>query len=740
MNDRGTTIMVRPGWLRGTVFFSVLTALLFCLAVTAPPMVGSLHAAGSLEDAAASARKLQLEGTRLQLQGDLQGAVKNYRESIALLPNQRLETLIEQLEKQIEKTRELEADAPAVAVLESGADPGTDPAAATGPVAPAAVTVAEEQPGEAVQGAVGRERITMHPEEDLVYAFIDWVLAQVPDAAQETGFRLLTDRDYALNAVDGYFEVRFDPCTLYIMDDSGLDLGPLVFHLEPRSPDILAVRLFLPETVPIIDDTATIATLTVGHQEISGEWDRRLLTFDRADLNLGNLTIADSDHQGRLDIRELVLATILAKDEQGAWEERYQGQLSGLSFVEESVSFNINHIDLLYNLGGIDFPRYLELRKNFTAIAGRAEDLPLAEWKDYFGAIDEFIQIVNAYANAMTIQGVSIRVDDMVIGLDTLEALGNMHRNEESGSLVYDSRGVIKGLDVSGQETAENADSPAVTVEQVTFAGKGTMKKMPPDLFSELFQVFELAEQEVTDEVESEMAGHAMGFVKTFLGLIESSSFEINLSGLKALNVMPEPVTLDIAEIGGGFDVGIGEGGLIRTYAAFAGLGGLDQGSNTIPVAGRYNFELGNIPSLLGLLPSPGTLTSGDMAQIQGQLMANSMGILMASSLAFSLTDSFIAFPASRFDINLLANLDSAASLFSTGTLNIVIENSEEFTRIIQDFGADPEMLQMLTTLVALADRSEVNGTLVDRIDARIDQEGKVFINSKDVTLMFFPE
>lgn len=740
MNYRGTKIMVRPGWLRGTMLFSVLTALLFCLAVTAPPMLGTLHAAVSAEDAAASARKFQLEGTRLQLQGDLHGAINNYRESIALLPNQRLETLIEQLEKQLEKTRELEAGAPAVAGPESSADPGTDPVAASGPVPPAATTFVEEQPGEAVQGAVGRERIAMHPEEDLSYAFIDWVLGQVPDAAQETGFRLQTDRDYILNAVDGHYEVRFDPCTLYIMDDSGLELGPLVFHLEPRSPDTLAVQLFLPETVPIIDGTATIATLTVGHQEISGEWDRRLLTFDRADLNLGNLTIEDSDHQGRLDIRELVLATILAKDEQGTWEERYQGQLSGLSFVEESVGFNINHIDLLYNLGGIDFSRYLELRKNFTAMAGRAEDLPLAEWKDYFGAIDEFIQIVNASSNAMTIQGVSIRVDDMVVGLDSLEASGDMHRDEESGSLVYDSRGVINGLDIAGQESAENADSLAVTVKQVAFTGKGAMKKMPPDLFSDLFRVVELAEQEVTEEIEMQMAGHAMDFVRTILGLIESSSFEINLNGLNALNVMPEPVTLASAAIGGGFDVGTGEGGVIRTQVAFSGLTGLDQGANTFPGAAQLNFALGNIPSLLGLLPAPGTLTTGDMEQIQGQLMANGMGTLMASSLAFSLTDSFIAFPSSRFDVNFLANLDSAASLFSTGELNIIIENSEEFTRIIQSFGADPDMLQMLTTLVALAERSEVNGTMVDRIDARIDQEGKVFINTKDVTLMFFPE
>lgn len=740
MENQGMQQRVWSGWLRGMVAIPVLVALFVGLAMTGTPMLGTLQAAESIEEAAAAARKLQLEGTRMQLQGDLQGAVEQYRQSIALLPNERLESLIGQLEKQIEKSREVEAGRLADADPQPETHVEPDPVTVPEVESDTAMTLQEQEVGEGLPEAVVPQRVPMNPEEDLIYAFMDWMLEQVPDAVQGLGVRLETDRDYALTAVDGRYEVRLDPCILYIMDDSGLELGPIVFHLEPQNTDLLAVRMMLPETVPIFDQATTVATLTVGSQNISGEWDRGVLAFDWAGLNLENLVIEDTEQQGRLDIQELVLGTVLTKDEEGGWEERYQGHINGLAFGENSVSFNINHIGLLYNLGGLDFYRYMELRKEFTAMAGWTEEPTLAEWKEYFSSIDEFLQIVTTYTNALTIEGVRARVDDMLVAFESLEATGDMRQDEENGLLVYDSRGVIKGVDVTEQGAGEYSEAIAVAVDQLTFAGQGTMRQIPADLFADLFKALELAEQEASEEIETKMAGHVMEFVGTMLSLVQDSSFAINVSGVNVLNAMPDPVTVESAAIGAGFDVGEGEGGTIHTQVTFSGLAGIDQGARTMPEAARFDLKLKNIPSLLALMPESSTLVTSDMEAIQGQLMAQAMGSLMTSSLALAVTDSFIAFPASRIDVTFLSKLDSAASFFSTSELNLLINNADDLTRIIQNFGADPEMLQMLTTLVALADRSEVNGTTVDRIDARIDQEGKVFINTKDVTLMFFPE
>ena len=51
------------------------------------------------------AGRLQIEGTRLQLKGDLPGAVHKYRESLALKPDKQLEDLVQRLEKHLGQPR-----------------------------------------------------------------------------------------------------------------------------------------------------------------------------------------------------------------------------------------------------------------------------------------------------------------------------------------------------------------------------------------------------------------------------------------------------------------------------------------------------------------------------------------------------------------------------------------------------------------------------------------------------------
>ena len=128
------------------------------------------------------------------------------------------------------------------------------------------------------------------------------------------------------------------------------------------------------------------------------------------------------------------------------------------------------------------------------------------------------------------------------------------------------------------------------------------------------------------------------------------------------------------------------------------------------------------------------------MDQVQGQMMMKGMVSVMGSALAFSLKDSFVAFPATRLNIDLAAAVNSAAKFMSTGTMKLAIENPDAFMQTAKDLGADPSMLQMLTSFTALANRTDENGKVVDRIDAEVNQEGKILVNKKDVTLMFFPE
>lgn len=71
----------------GEIFFSLGTSL--------------IHAAETVEDVDLSAKRLRLEGANLQFQGKMVEALAKYKESLALQPNQKLESLTEKLEKQV---------------------------------------------------------------------------------------------------------------------------------------------------------------------------------------------------------------------------------------------------------------------------------------------------------------------------------------------------------------------------------------------------------------------------------------------------------------------------------------------------------------------------------------------------------------------------------------------------------------------------------------------------------------
>lgn len=91
--SKSTTLKLWPAGLAAV-------CLVCCLALTIMTLASrSVLAAEASQDTVALAKQHQMEGTRLQLRGDVAKAIEKYKESLALQPNQRLQGLVEQLEK-----------------------------------------------------------------------------------------------------------------------------------------------------------------------------------------------------------------------------------------------------------------------------------------------------------------------------------------------------------------------------------------------------------------------------------------------------------------------------------------------------------------------------------------------------------------------------------------------------------------------------------------------------------------
>ena len=185
--------MVEPGRLCRQAVTGIVCGALIALMICVGP--GQGRAVEGANDPAAVARQLQLEGARLQLQGQLEEAVIKYRESTALQPNPRLDDLIGQLESKIggkvAGNAAVATQVPGGTVAAAPAQPSSS-ASATAVTPPAAM--ADVQTPQAVDTPPALpQRHPASPQEELIYAFTDWFITLFPAPGPGKDFSLQTN-------------------------------------------------------------------------------------------------------------------------------------------------------------------------------------------------------------------------------------------------------------------------------------------------------------------------------------------------------------------------------------------------------------------------------------------------------------------------------------------------------------------------------------------------------------------
>lgn len=601
------------------------------------------------------------------------------------------------------------------------------------------VVEGEEIPGQTVE-AVVVEHVSDNPEEELIYDFVDWALDSFSTAVEELNIFLETESNYTITRAGKNYEVRLQPFLLNIDDDLVADLSPLVFICQPQGKDKLRTQVLLPRKWPILSSGKTAAEVTVAGQSISGVWDRGTEFFDHADLQLDEVVVRDMKGNGRLSLQQLVLGSIISHDANGVWREKYQGMLKGGAVADDDLNLTVANMRLLSELKGANYETYKEIRKKYLNEAGTFAEMELSEARDFLAMADTYLQLFMSSESRVSVEGVVVDAGD-VIRLDGFEFSGLLEKNPESKTFKMNGKGDVHGFSLVEEVCEENPRPLSIKLQQIKLADSVELNPIPQTLFADMGSVLEQAGLlEDEEAVDNYLADEGVNFVGKILALIAGGSMDISLSDGTVTNLSDQPVTLERLALGGRFAAGTGAGGKVNVQAGFSGLNGMGPGNITIPHAVGLNVALENIPSLLNLISDPSSLAEGDMDEVQGQVMMNGVTAFMTSPLLFSLTDSFVVFPTSRVDLDLTATMDNAAKYLSTGSMKMVMENPDGLMQVAKAFGADGDMQQILTMLSALSNRSDENGKIVDRLNAEINREGKVFANNKDVTLMFFPE
>lgn len=125
-----------------------------------------------------------------------------------------------------------------------------------------------------------------------------------------------------------------------------------------------------------------------------------------------------------------------------------------------------------------------------------------------------------------------------------------------------------------------------------------------------------------------------------------------------------------------------------------------------------------------------------DEAMREAFLSQQMLALVMESGLGMYVKDSFVTMPGARVDLGLRSAVDQQAAMGGTAELDLRIEG---FDKLIEAAGAlgDEESAQFMAMLMAFSDRTEQDGKTVDSFVLQVTREGQLWLNGKDMTVLF---
>jgi hypothetical protein len=190
-------------------------------------------------------------------------------------------------------------------------------------------------------------------------------------------------------------------------------------------------------------------------------------------------------------------------------------------------------------------------------------------------------------------------------------------------------------------------------------------------------------------------------------------------------------------------DEKLGSGSTFHFTLALDGLQPLQSAlpAELLPITGQLDLGVAEIP--------PGYMAQMVEIGLAGEQIQDEAAkdaywrreytrLLRNTPMSLIVQDSFVATPRARADLTLRAALDPAAALGGKGDLTLRIEALQS---IIDDSNASeqPGLASLLALLTVFSERSEASGRIVDSYRIRVTEDGKLWLNGKDVSALFLP-
>jgi hypothetical protein len=792
-------------------------ALLFATAFTAGSILCGASAGLAVDTSADAlmARQLQLEGTRLQLKGDLAGALEKYQQSLKLKANPHLEKISQRIAEKEGKITTIaeptvsEVAAPTVPEPATAATPPSMPKSPTDMTINAPVVVPVPAVPEVVEGTAvippvdPASAVTSVPEVQGVPVTKDAQPAVVPASPEEARIRDMVSRMITMtSAFSGVSDnkviadnvLQIDPnytVTPWIQlttkerqqivpeytssDDEkykntfSVNLGkvgiktqsgeaisidaPFILKVETTEKDKLFCTLILPPSIPLTSEGRQLLKITSTASTIEGIWDEDLKAFTTTLYKIQSPAVffgPREDNSGGFDysaeLTNIDFKSVLDTDGPD-WSYKTNGKAKAFTVSGKDIPlFTIGAANLSSSGEGNEAQTLRSLIKEYVncissfqeSIAANDIDGMASNGETFFSIIDSALKIYSKSNADFQLKDINISNPEKsksTFHIDDINLTSKDSRTAQ-GNIVSNTAFTVNHISSLINETEQQPTT--VKVDEVSFKFSGGLEKIPEDFFVSNYRKIKPMIKPVIDESanEAEFTGMAIEIGRNILALLREYKEDITVNNVEVKG--PFNGKLANFTLAQGITAAGGKDNSTSHKISFSGLD-VPAMAALLPTDANIDIQALQLPPLLSLVPDAATT-----AQLikDGTLESYYKSkILEESRFIEGVIDSnYITFANAAIKLNGHFQQDSSSPLMAQGKAVMEIENADNINTILSSLPNMQQLQGPLIMLTSFADRSTEGNKTIDTIKLALTPEGKIMVNNKDLTGIFFPQ
>jgi hypothetical protein len=181
---------------------------------------------------------------------------------------------------------------------------------------------------------------------------------------------------------DAGYLVSVDGIKVNSASDGYLDIGTISYVLTPKDDKTYdASQLKIPADMPFkTTDGQAAGGIKVTNKAFTGSWQRDTQSFTKLDLQLADLSMLDTKHNGDVKMAAVNLSIDSADKGQGLWDQNGKLVLGGIDVANETGGHvTIKEMDVTSAVGGLKLVEYAtKLRAMREALGKQAAATPAA--------------------------------------------------------------------------------------------------------------------------------------------------------------------------------------------------------------------------------------------------------------------------------------------------------------------------------------------------------------------------